>query len=135
MIPLDDLGVLNKIWEKKLFIIDKDTSFREFLSNLLKGIGEIEVASNGQEALGRVKDSFFNVIVSEINMEKMNGIELYEKAIELNPHISRNFLFCSYDISPESKVFFRDNHLLYLEKPVRVKSLTQTVHDLIDKTL
>jgi hypothetical protein len=53
----------------------------------------------------------------------------------MNPHISRNFVFCSDTMSPESKKFFQDNHLTYLEKPVNIKRLVKTVQDIMSKTL
>ncbi|MFC1868069.1 response regulator [Thermodesulfobacteriota bacterium] len=133
--PPDNLTQLTNIWERKILIVDEDTSFREFLSDLLKSMGEIEEVANGWEGLEKVKDTFFNVIVSEVKIEKTSGIEFYQKAIELNPNISRNFLFCSDEISPESKAFFQDNHLTYLEKPVSIRRLIQIVQDIIDKTL
>ncbi|MFC1820765.1 response regulator, partial [Thermodesulfobacteriota bacterium] len=135
IMPSDNLTKLPNIWERKILIIDEDTSFREFLSDLLKSIGKIEEVANDREGLEKIKDTFFNVIVSEVKTEKMNGIELYQEAVELNPHISRNFLFCSYEISPESKAFFNNNHLTYLGKPVSVRRLIQIVQDIIEKTL
>jgi len=133
--PHDNLIKLPNIWEIKILIVGEDTSFREFLSDLLKSMGEIEEVTNGGEGLEKIRGTFFNVIISEIKMEKMSGIELYQKSIEITPHISRNFLFCSDEISPESKTFFDDNHLTYLEKPVNIKRLIQIVQDIIGKTL
>ncbi len=133
--PHDNLFKLPDIWERKILIVGEDTSFREFLSDLLKSLGEIEEAANGWEGLEKIRGTFFNVIISEIKMEKMSGIELYQKSIELTPLISRNFLFCSDEISPESKTFFEDNHLTYLEKPVNIKRLMQIVQDILGKTL
>jgi len=133
--PSDSLTKLNNIWDIKILIVDEDLSFRSLLSDLLKSMAKVEDSPNSREGLAKIKDSFFNVIISETKMEKTTGIEFYQKAVELNPHINRNFLFCSEEISPESMAFFQDNHLLYLEKPVNVKKLIQIVQEIIDKTL
>ena len=133
--PDDSLIKLPNIWEKKILIVEEDISFRELLSDLLKGMAEIEEAGNVGEGLDKIKVSFYNVVISEIKMEKMTGIEFYRKSIEMNPHISRNFLFCSDTISPESKKYFQDNHLTYLEKPVNIKRFIQIVQDIMSKTL
>ncbi len=135
MQPTESLARLNNIWKKKILIVDEDTSFRSFLSDILKRMGIIEEAANGREGLQKVKNTFFNVVVSEVKMDKMSGIELYQEAIELNPHIIRNFLFCSDEISQEAMDFFKDNHLTYLEKPLSIRRFLQIVQDIIEKTL
>ncbi len=133
--PTEDLTQLDNIWQKKILIIDKDTLFREFLFDVLKRMATIDEATNGREGLQKVKDTFFNVIISEIHIEKMNGIELYKEAVELNPYITRNFLFCSDEISEESKAFFEENHLIYLEKPISIRRFIEIVREITEKTL
>jgi CheY-like chemotaxis protein len=133
--PDDSLIKLPNIWERKILIVEEDISFREFLSDLLKDMAEIEEAANVHEGLEKMKVSFFNAVISEINMEKMTGIEFYQKSIEINPHINRNFLFCSDTISPESEKFIQENHLTYFEKPVNIKRLVITIQDIMSKTL
>ncbi len=133
--PDDSLIKLPNIWERKILIVEEDISFREFLSDLFKGMAEIEETANVGEGLEKIKVCFFNAVISEIKMEKITGMEFYQKSIELNPHISRNFVFCSDTMSPESKKFFQDNHLTYLEKPVNIKRLVKTVQDIMSKTL
>ena len=133
--PDDSLIKLPNIWERKILIVEEDISFREFLSDLLGGFAEIKEAANVDEGLEKIKVGFFNVVISEIKMEKMSGIEFYQKSIEMNPHISRNFIFCSDTISSESKKFFQDNHLTYFEKPVNIKRLVKIIQDIMSKTL
>jgi len=135
IMPPEKLNDLTKIWDKKIFIVDEDPSFREFLSDILKSMGQVEGARDGQEGLEKIKGNFYDVIVSEINMEKKSGIDFYQESIELNPHISRNFLFCSYDISSESMEFFQDNNLPFLEKPISIRKLHQSVQNIIENTL
>lgn len=133
--PDDSLIKLPNIWENKILIVEEDISFREFLSDLLKGMAETDEAANVGEGLEKIKAGFFNAVISEIKMEKMTGMEFYQKSIEMNPHICRNFIFCSESISSESKKFFQDNHLTYFEKPVNIKRLVNTVQGIMSKTL
>jgi len=64
----------------------------------------------------------------------MNGIEFYKKSSEANIHISRNFLFTSYELPAETMTFIQDHHLTYLEKPVNIRRLIQNVQYIIAKT-
>jgi CheY-like chemotaxis protein/rubrerythrin len=133
--PDDSLIRLPNIWERKILIVEEDISFREFLSDLLKGMAEIKEAGNADEGMDKIKAGFFNAVISEIKMEKTTGIEFYQKSIEVSPHISRNFIFCSENISPESKKFLQDNHLIYFEKPINIKRFAQGVQDIMSKAL
>jgi len=133
--PPDDLFKLPSIWEKKILIIEEDTPLREFLSHLLRSMGEIEEVSNDQEGLERANDNFFNVIILDVNMKTMSGIELYQKAVKVNSNISRNFLFYSDEIKSESKAFFQNNHLSYLKKPIDIRRFKQLAQEIIDKAL
>jgi DNA-binding NtrC family response regulator len=92
-------------------------------------------AGNADEGMDKIKAGFFNAVISEIKMEKTTGIEFYQKSIEVSPHISRNFIFCSENISPESKKFLQDNHLIYFEKPINIKRFAQGVQDIMSKAL
>lgn len=133
--PAENLLRLPSLWETKILIIDEDAPFREFISDILESIAKIVQVSDGSEGLENINDSFFNVIISNINTKIKNGVDLYHEAVEKNPKISRNFLFYLDEITPESEAFFRDNHLSYLKKPFNIKSFIQIVRDILDKTL
>jgi CheY-like chemotaxis protein len=131
----DDVLGLPTIWNKKILIVEDETAIRELLSDVLRGMGHIETAANGQEGLDKVNKDFFNVIVSDIGMPIMDGIEFYQKVVANNPHFNRQFLFCTGDITPDVRKFLHDRHLLHLEKPFSLKVLSRTVQEMMDKAL
>lgn len=64
----------------KILIVDDDKINRKFLNAMLVGVGQIEMAKNGQEAIDMVTDSLsksdpFDVIFLDIMMPEMDGIE------------------------------------------------------------
>jgi CheY-like chemotaxis protein len=131
----DDVWRFPDIWDKKILIVEDETAIRELLSDVLKGMGHIETAANGQEGLDKTSKDFFNVVVSDIGMPVMNGMEFYLKAVEENPHFNRQFLFCTGDITPDVKKFLHERNLPHLEKPFSLKLLNRTVQEMMDKTL
>ncbi len=131
----DDVLGLPNIWDKKILIVEDETAIRELLSDVLRGMGHIETAANGQEGLDKVKKDFFNVVVSDIGMPIINGIEFYQKVVEKYPQFSRQFLFCTGDITPDVRKFLSEHHLPHLEKPLSLKVLSRTVQEMMDKTL
>jgi two-component system chemotaxis response regulator CheY len=62
----------------KVLVVDDMSTMRRIVKNVLKQIGysDIVEAENGQEALNKLKDGGFGLIVSDWNMPIMPGIEL-----------------------------------------------------------
>jgi CheY-like chemotaxis protein len=75
------------------------------------------------------------VIISDIGMPKMSGLEFYRNAVALNPTLKRQFMFVSGDVAPETRSFLQANHLLCLEKPFSLKRLAGLVREIMEKTL
>lgn len=126
---------LPDIWDKKILIVENEKAFRDLLSDVLKGMGHIETASHGREGLDKVLKDFYNVVISNTDMPVMDGIAFYQKAVEANPNIHRQFLFCTGDMKPEVKQFLIDRNVPYLEKPFSLRALNRTVQEMIEKTL
>ncbi len=62
----------------KILVVDDDMFVREMLSEILQSSNyEVDTANDGQEAYDKVvKDSSYELIVSDMNMPEKNGIEL-----------------------------------------------------------
>ena len=61
---------------KKILIIDDEELITKSLLKLLKGEGYVvSVARNGEEAIERVREMDFDLIISDVRMPEMDGIE------------------------------------------------------------
>ena len=120
------------LWREKILIVEDDMAIRELFALVLSDLGVIETADNGQEGLDKVKDHFFNVIVSDIGMPVMSGIEFYQKAVVTDPYIGDRFLFCSGQITPEIEALCTQQNLTCMEKPIKLKELKQVVEEIMD---
>ena len=62
----------------KFLVVDDYNTMQRILTNLLKQLGftNVDAASDGQQALGMIKDDNFDFVISDWNMEPMTGIEL-----------------------------------------------------------
>lgn len=67
----------------KVLIVDDDMRVREMLHEMLPSLGyECRVAANGKEALTILEDEYFPIVVSDIRMPGIDGIELLRKIKE-----------------------------------------------------
>src|ERR1044072_5719844 len=71
-----------------LLIVDDELSMRQFLTHLLQREGHaIRVAENGKAAMTQLRQKAADVIISDVKMPDMGGIELLRAARELHPDI------------------------------------------------
>lgn len=63
----------------KILYVDDAPSMRKLVEMVLSSEFDLTLASNGQEALDATKQEQFDVIISDINMPVMNGLEFLEK--------------------------------------------------------
>ncbi|HEY0732191.1 MAG TPA: sigma-54 dependent transcriptional regulator, partial [Chitinophagaceae bacterium] len=70
----------------KILIIDDEKAIRKTLSEILSFEGyEIEEAADGEEALRMFKSKSYDVVLCDIKMPKVDGIEFLQQATDHNP--------------------------------------------------
>jgi DNA-binding response OmpR family regulator len=99
---------------RKVLIVDDNEHIRKLLSDFFSfnGYGAITV-SNGREALDILKDKSFSLIITDLNMPVMDGIELVIKIRSLN--ISLPIIGMSFD--DKKSEFLRAGADYFLSKP------------------
>ncbi|MGZ5287091.1 MAG: sigma-54-dependent transcriptional regulator [Flavisolibacter sp.] len=71
-----------------ILIIDDEKAIRKTLSEILSFEGyKIDEATDGEEGLKKFRDKTYDVVLSDIKMPKIDGIEFLQKAVEINPDV------------------------------------------------
>jgi two-component system, NtrC family, response regulator PilR len=122
----------------KILVVDDEESIREFLQIMLKREKmDVELASNGKEGLKKYLEGEFDLVISDIQMPEMSGMELLTKIREKNPLalILMVTAFGSTETAVEamklgaydflSKPFKIDDVKLRIEKALEKKTLVQ----------
>jgi DNA-binding NtrC family response regulator len=61
----------------RILVVDDEEGMCEFLQYLLEGEGyEVDVAHSGDQALAKVQESSFNLILADIKMPGIDGLEM-----------------------------------------------------------
>ena len=123
-----------EIWKKRILIVEDNESLAEILSIVLENEGNVEIAENGSEGLSKLSNTYFDVIISDVEMPIMNGIEFYNEAIKSDSNIRKRFIFCTGSSEENHLEFIHKNNLRYMKKPLETKELKQTVHKILHST-
>ena len=71
-----------------ILIIDDEKAIRKTLSEILSFEGyKIDEAVDGEEGLKKFKEKTYDVVLSDIKMPKIDGIDFLQKALDANPDV------------------------------------------------
>lgn len=126
---LEQLKSLPAVWEEKVLIVDDDEATTIPLSDFLKNTCLIDIAYNGNEAIEMIMKNHYDLILSNVDMPLMNGIELYKQASEFIEDLNRKFIFHTKDLPVEEKIFFGTNNVKFLQKPSSIKKVGKIIED------
>jgi len=128
---LTSLSTMPKIWEEKILIIEDEPSVSELLKAILIKEGHVDIAANGKQGYEKIEKKYYKLIISDIDMPIMDGIELFNIVNNLYPDIGSRYLFITGDVSEKRKAFFDKNNLAYLTKPASVSVIRQYALDML----
>jgi two-component system, NtrC family, response regulator PilR len=110
-----------------ILVTDDELSMREFLKILLEKEGyAVTTAGDGKDALSALAEKSFDLIISDIKMPRMGGLELLERVKAINQHLPV-VLITAY-ASPEDAVAAMKNGAFdYITKPFRVEEIKSII--------
>lgn len=117
-----------------ILIIDDEKSIRKTLGEILTYEGyTIDEAADGEEGLKKFKEKKFDLVLCDIKMPKLDGIEFLERAKELNPDVP--VLIISGHGNIETAVdAVKKGAYDYIAKPPDLNRLLITLRNAMDKT-
>ena len=89
----------------KILLAEDDTDMRRFLVKALQNAGfDVISFDNGLSAYQRLREEPFELLLTDIVMPEMDGIELARRASELDPDIKIMFItgFAAVALNPDS---------------------------------
>jgi CheY-like chemotaxis protein len=119
---------------KRVLIVEDNLSVARMLEALAMDQVEVIIARDGQEGISCIQQRHFDLIISEIDLPKMNGVEMYKQALEKNPNIGSRFIFFTGTENLEHLDFVRSTNTLMLPKPSPVKLICEKMNDVLDST-
>lgn len=122
---------LRKIREHAFLIVEDEPALRILWERLLQHRGKVESASNGREGLEKTNRSFFDVIITDIDMPVMNGLDFFRQATLNDEGIKKHFVFCTSNPTPEVSEVASLHQIPLLQKPFTIEQLFETMDRVI----
>jgi len=117
-----------------ILIIDDEKAIRKTLSEILSYEGyKIDEAGDGEEGLKKFREKEYDVILCDIKMPKIDGIEFLEKAKELNADMPIIMISGHGTIETEVEAVKKGAYD-YISKPPDLNRLLITIRNAMDKT-
>lgn len=87
---------------KNALVVDDSLVIRRLVAQTLKGVGyEIVQAANGKEAVSAARGNPFALVVTDLNMPVMNGIELIKELRCLPEHRFTPIVFLTTEVDEQ----------------------------------
>lgn len=119
----------------KILVIDDERSIRNTLKEILGFEGyAVEVAENGTLGIELVKNTDFDIILCDIKMPEMDGIEVLEKIMELKPETTVVMISGHGNIDTAVEAI-KKGAFDFIVKPLDLNRLLITIRNAGDKTL
>ena len=114
-----------------ILIIDDDDEMRSVLKELLEEERfETECASNGYDALQKIARKPFDLIITDIEMRGLTGLDILPEMKKLRPEASI-IVMTSFANEEVRRRSLEKGASGYLEKPIHTKKLKALIHEML----
>jgi two-component system NtrC family sensor kinase len=113
-------------------VVEDEAALGAAVAEALSDAGfAVDRASDGLEALERVRSSRYNLIICDLKMPRLDGMQFYRELVARDPSMARRILFVTGDVAgTEAERFLEESGCQWLAKPFRLKDLLRFARDL-----
>ena len=116
---------------RKVLFVDDEPHMTSLFKRLTEPIGfTVDVFNDATQTLKNFKPCFYDLVILDIVMPKMNGYDLYKELKKRDPHVNVCFITASEEYCEDlRKEEYRAlNKDLFLRKPMPMKSLLAEIN-------
>src|SRR5688500_8040541 len=120
-------------WVKRMLVVDDEETIRLALGKFLKTRGyDVHTAESGPAALEHLERNRFVLMLCDVRMPGMSGVEVVPKALEIDPDLAIMMLTAVNDAPTATEALSRGAYD-YLMKPIELLDLQQAVERALHK--
>lgn len=112
--------------KKSILIVDDEEIIRDFLYEVLCEDYRISMATDGDEAIEKLRCASFDLIITDLKMQRVSGEEVVKYARDNDPH-SKVIVISGYSSLYTVSQSVNSGACAFLSKPFSIKELLQAV--------
>jgi two-component system NtrC family sensor kinase len=126
--PRPDLGS-----GASVLVVEDEAALGAAVAEALADAGfSVQLANDGLEALERVKERPFDLVVCDLKMPRLDGTAFYRRLAADHPATARRVLFVTGDVAgTEAERFLEETGCRWLPKPFRLKDLLRVATEML----
>ena len=115
----------------RVLVIEDELALGDVVAAALADEGfRVDRAENGEEALARVRDRHYDVIICDLKMPKVDGQAFFREVSATMPHIARRLVFMTGDVAgTDAERFLEECGCRWVPKPFRLKDLVRVARE------
>jgi len=117
----------------RILVVDDEEIALRNLEYILKREGyDVDTATNGREALEKIIRKEFDLVITDLKMDQMDGMQLLEKIKEVKPQVEVAVVtgYATVDSAVEA---LKKGAVHYISKPVNIDDLKRLAHEREEK--
>lgn len=114
-----------------VLLVEDERALAAAVSEALTDAGlKVDHASDGEEALARVRQKAYDVVICDLKMPRVDGMMLYRAMAAATPALARRVIFVTGDVAgTDAERFLEESGCRWLAKPFRLGDLLRAVRD------
>jgi two-component system response regulator PilR (NtrC family) len=122
-------AVLSGTEKQSILVVDDERSMREFLEIMLSKEGyAVSLAKNGEEACQVLEKDRFDLLITDIRMKDIHGIDVLKKAKELSP-ATMVIMISAFATAETAVEAMKEGAYDYIPKPFKVREFKKIIKD------
>ena len=124
-----------KVVNARILIVDDEDAVRKYLNRFLNAEGyTVECTNNAYDAFNMIKNNRYGLILLDIKMPGINGIEMYHRLQETSRSLASKVIFITGDVmAPDIKQFISSEKVSCIAKPFDNEQLRNEINNILDQ--
>ena len=119
----------------KILVVDDETCILNFLKRVLTEQGyQVETVDRAHKALERLNSEKYDLILLDIKLPGMSGIELYRRIQAMDPALAQRVMFITGDVMEKTtRDFFAQTKVPHIAKPFNIEQLKRDINSILTR--
>ncbi len=118
-----------KVVKARILVVDDEKMIRDLVKRVLAGEGyEVDTVDNARDALKKIEGKRYNLVLIDIKMPGMDGIELYRRIQKIAKSLAKRVVFITGDmLGAGTEKFLSETKVAHIDKPFDAEQLRREV--------